>query len=198
MAQLLYRIGAFAVRRAWLVIGGWLVVLGLTAGAFLAFGGAFQSSFSIPGTETDRVTTELEAATDDAGGSTGIVTFRTTDGEPFTATQEAEIAWLLERIEQIKGVSTTVDPFVTDAERADQAQQLADGESQFAEGNLKLIEAQEEVDDGQAKLDDAVRLARLTLTYPLLKSNFEATQAELDAAQAQIDAGREELVAQQP
>src|SRR6187431_1166491 len=111
MAQFLYRIGAFAVRRAWLVIGGWLVALGLTAGAFLAFGGAFESSFSIPGTETDRVTTELQEATSESGGSTGIVTFRTTDGAPFTATQEADIAWLLERIERIEGVAATVDPF---------------------------------------------------------------------------------------
>ena len=39
MASLLYRLGRFSARRAWLVIVAWVVILGLAGGAFALFGG---------------------------------------------------------------------------------------------------------------------------------------------------------------
>ena len=40
MAALLYRLGSFAARRAWQVVVAWLLILGISVGAFLAFGSA--------------------------------------------------------------------------------------------------------------------------------------------------------------
>ena len=40
MAELLYRIGMAAARRAWLVVGAWIAALALAVGAFLTFGGS--------------------------------------------------------------------------------------------------------------------------------------------------------------
>ena len=42
MAALLYRLGSFAARRAWQVIVAWVLILGLSVGAFLAFGGSLR------------------------------------------------------------------------------------------------------------------------------------------------------------
>ena len=52
MATLLYRLGRFSARRAWLVIVAWVVILGLAGGAFALFGGTLTSAVSIPGTAT--------------------------------------------------------------------------------------------------------------------------------------------------
>ena len=44
MAELLYRIGRFAARRHWAVIGAWLAVLAVTVVTYLSFAGALSSS----------------------------------------------------------------------------------------------------------------------------------------------------------
>ena len=196
MAQLLYRIGGFAQRRAWTVIGAWLVTLAVAVAGFFAFAGTFQSSFSIPGTETDRVTAHLREAAPDAAGTAGIVTFSRADGSPLSASDESQIAWLLHRVEQIEGVTATVDPFAALREREATEQQLADGAAQAADAAQQLDAAQAEIDAGQDKLDEAVELAKATGTHGFLASRFDEQQAQLDEAQARVDAGRKELATQ--
>lgn len=196
MASLLYRLGAVARRRALAVIGAWIVVLALGAGAYAAFGGEFQTSFSIPGTETERVTEQLRAADPDAAGASGTITFSRPDGSPFSADDKAQIAWLLHRLERIDGVTGTVNPFDSQDERDATAQGIADGIRQLGDAAAQLAEAEQQLIDGQAQLDEAVELARATGTYGFLEDRFAAQQGELDAARAQIAAGREELAAQ--
>jgi RND superfamily putative drug exporter len=196
VAQFLYRVGALAERHAWRVVGAWTLILAVTVGAFFVFAGSFQSSFTIPGTETDRVTTQLREAAPDAAGTTGIVTFSRADGSPLTAAEESQIAWLLHRVESIDGVTGTVDPFAAQREREAREQQLADGAAQAADAKGQLEAAQAEIDAGQDKLDQAAELARATGTYGFLASRFEEQQAQLDDAQAKVDEGRDELARQ--
>ena len=59
MAKFLFRIGRDSSRHPLMVIAGWAVALVAAAGAYLGFGGSITDSFSIPGTETDRVTQQL-------------------------------------------------------------------------------------------------------------------------------------------
>ena len=59
MASLLFRLGSFAAGRAWAVVVAWTVILGITVGAFFAFGGTLSNSFDIPGTASGAVTDEL-------------------------------------------------------------------------------------------------------------------------------------------
>ncbi|UOE43487.1 MMPL family transporter [Agromyces larvae] len=214
MAELLYRLGRFSARRAWVVIVGWLVVLGLAGGAFLAFGGALATSFSIPGTETARVIDQLEDEIGGIGGATGTVVFQTDDGSAFTAAQQDEIADVLGEIEGIDGVASVVDPFQTTADLEEQTRQLADGQTQLADGAAQLDQSQEQLDAGQAQLDAAraqadagqaqldaaVQQAQDAGAYDLAADRFAAQQAqldagfaELDAQQAQLDAGQEQL-----
>ena len=178
MAALLYRLGRAAARRAWIVLGAWIAALGLAVGGFLAFGGALTTNFSIPGTATDRVTQQLADALPEYAGAAATVMFRAEDGA-IDADQQQAIGALLAEIAGIDGVATVVDPFQTDAQLAEQTQQLADGRAQ-------LEAAATELADGQEQLDAAIAQAKAAGVY-------DFAEAQLTAQQEQIDAGRAEL-----
>ena len=95
MAELLYRIGRFATRRRFVVMGTWLAILAVTVGAFLTSGGAPAGEITIPGTETAKVTDHLAATFPDVSGGSGTVVFHTADGTPFTVAQQTAIAGLV-------------------------------------------------------------------------------------------------------
>jgi len=80
MATLLYRLGAFAVRRRWAVLLVWLVLLAGVGGGALAFKGVMTDSFSIPGTQAQQALDQLNAKIPAAGGATGRIVFAAPDG----------------------------------------------------------------------------------------------------------------------
>jgi putative drug exporter of the RND superfamily len=165
MAHLLARLGRFSARHRWSVVGAWAVLLGIAAGAFLLFGGSLASTFSIPGTETDRVTSQLDTELKGVGGATGTVVFRSTDGERLTDSQQAAITRLLTKIGGEKGVAATVDPFTVASEQQQNADKLAAGTAQIAAARQQL---------------DAAKSAGVDVSAQL---------AQLDAQAAQLEAG---------
>src|SRR4051812_50037932 len=80
MATLLYRLGAFAVRRRWAVLLVWLVLLAGVGGAAVAYKGVMTDSFSIPGTQAQQALDQLNAKIPAAGGATGRIVFAAPDG----------------------------------------------------------------------------------------------------------------------
>ena len=50
MNQLLERLGAFSARRWWIVIIGWVIILGGLLGANRAFGGEYVNDYTVAGT----------------------------------------------------------------------------------------------------------------------------------------------------
>ncbi|HEY8591028.1 MAG TPA: MMPL family transporter, partial [Naasia sp.] len=210
MANLLYRLGRFSARRAWLVIAAWIVALAAAGGAFLAFGGTLASSFSIPGTETERVTGQLADEIPGTDGATATVVFTSEDGEALSTDQQAGISSTLQDLTSVTGVEDIVDPFETAEQRAEQEQQLTDGAQQLEDGRAQLDAGQQQLDAGQAQLtagqqqlDAAVAQAQAAGVYELQKPALDAQQAQLDAGQQQLDEqqaqladGREQLEAQ--
>jgi len=197
MASLLYRLGRFSARRAWLVITAWILVLGLAGGAFALFGGTLTSAVSIPGTATQQVSDELSEKFPAASGGRGTVVFTTTDDTEFTDAQKADIAALLEETEGLDNVTSTTNPFDTQAQIDGQADTISDGRDQIAAGQEQLDAGQAQIDaakaqaaDGQAQLDAARAQAEAA-------GQLAAAQPMLDAQQAQIDAGNAQIAAQQ-
>jgi RND superfamily putative drug exporter len=197
MASLLYRLGMFSARRAWLVIVAWIVILGLAGGAFALFGGTLTSAVSIPGTATQKVSDELAEKFPAASGGRGTVVFTTTDDTAFTDEQKTAIGELLTETEDLDDVKATTNPFDTQAQIDEQAQKVADGRQQIADATTKL-------DDGQALLDSAKSQAatgqqQLDAARAAAEAagQLAAAQPQLDAQQAQIDAGNAELAKQQ-
>ncbi|MBH0131124.1 MMPL family transporter [Salinibacterium sp. NK8237] len=197
MAELLYRLGRLSARRAWLFIISWLAVLGLAGAAFAVFGGTLSSTMTIPGTETERVADELTEQLGDVGGISATVVFGSEDGSAFSAEQQGDITDALAELTSQNNVSDVIDPFETDAQRDDQAQEIVDGREQIDAGKQQLVDGQAQLDAaateleaGQTQLDAAIEQAQAAGFY-------EASAAQFDAQQAQIDAGLAELETQQ-
>jgi len=171
MAEFLYRTGRWCARRAKTVIAAWALLLAAAAAAYVLFGGALTTAFSIPDTPTEAVTEQLKDAIPAAAGGTGTIVLSTENGAAFTAEQQAQISELVTRAGDTDGVANAVDPFATEAERAAQAQAVTDGQIQIDTARTELTAAQDQLD-----------LARQ-----------QGDSAELDAQQAQIDAGLAEL-----
>jgi putative drug exporter of the RND superfamily len=172
MAEFLYRTGRWCARRAKTVIAAWALLLAAAAGAYVLFGGALTTAFSIPDTPTEAVTEQLQDAIPAAAGGTGTIVLSTENGAPFTAEQQAQISDLVTRASDTDGVANAVDPFATEAERAAQAQAVTDGQAQIDTARTELTAAQDQLDLARRQTGDS---------------------AELDAQQAQIDAGLTEL-----
>jgi len=202
MAELLYRLGRLSARRARTVVAVWAALLAVAGAAYLLAGGTLASGFSIPDTPTAEVTERLEAEFPEASGATGSVVLHTTDGTAFTLEQQAAISRLVASAADVDGVATVVDPFVTEAERAARADEIAQGRQQIAEGRAQLDEGiaqaeqgqaqldagQDQLDAGQAQLDAARAQAEAAGALEQARPQLEAQQATLDAQQAALDA----------
>ncbi|MFW2513842.1 MMPL family transporter [Demequina sp. SO4-13] len=211
MANLLFRLGRGSAARPFVAIVAWLVALAAAAGAFLTFGGTLTDSFTIPGTETQRVSDQLSEEISGLDGASARVVFESEDGSALDEQQQTRISEALTEATDIDSVSNVVDPFATAAERAEQVAQLESGADEIDSARAEIAAGQEQIDSGlaeleagqaqldeaQAQLDAAIQQAQDAGAYEQQQEQFEAQQAELDEQQAQIDAGLEEIAAQQ-
>lgn len=205
MARLLYRLGAFAARRAKTIIAGWFVLLLAAVSAFAAFGGQLNDQINLPDLETTQVAERLAEELPDASGGSVNTVFRTTDGEPFSQEQIQEIESLLERIEEHGAVSSTTSPFALEQELAEAGDELERGREQLAElpddfdpddaraelesGQAELEQAREDLDAGWAELESSLEAGGLSLDeLAQTREEIESGLGALDAADAEIDA----------
>ena len=173
MAKWLYSIGSFAARKAWAVIAIWVLVIAGVAGTYSAFHGQLKTTFTMPGTETQRLTDELASRFPDANRGTGQVIVTTGDGSRITDEQKQAFVNKLNSLKnENSAVDDVSDPFATE-------QQIADGRKQLEEGKQKLDAAPKQIEDGKKQLRDAQKKA-------------DDGKAQLDAAQKQLDAAREQ------
>ena len=96
MSQLLYRLGQFATRRAWLVLVGWLTIFGIAGALAATSGGAFTTAMTIDGVPAQKTIDKLQSSFPDASRGTGQVIFHTANGKAFTEAEKAAIAKALE------------------------------------------------------------------------------------------------------
>ncbi|MET0297801.1 MAG: MMPL family transporter [Microbacterium sp.] len=204
MAELLYRLGGFAARRAWTVISAWVVIIALAVGGFLIGFGGLTSSFDVPNTASGAVIEELEDKLPEYGGAAGTVVFATADGSELTDAQRAAISGLVADADGLPDVTDVIDPFATEQERADRLAEIEDGRQQIADGRAQLEDGQAQLDAGAAQLEaaqaqlDAARTQAEAAGFPT--TQLDAGQAQLDAqratiaeGQARLDAARTEL-----
>lgn len=169
MATLLQRLGRFSARRAWLVIIGWVAILGLSVAGMLNFAGTLSSAMSIDGLPAQRVADSLKSSIPQAAQAAGKIVFHKTDGKPFTTEQQAAIQAALAKAGELSVVDSIVDPFEIDAQKREQLAELQEARIQLDEAPNTFAEQQQKLDDGLAALDKA--------------------QAELDANRTKLNAG---------
>lgn len=176
MAKWLYSIGNFAARRAWAVIAIWVLVIAGVAGSYSAFHGQLKTTFTMPGTETQRLTDELSTRYPDANRGNGQIVVKTDNGSAITEEQKhAFITTLNSLKDENSAVDAVGDPFATE-------QQIADGKKQLEESKPQLDAAPQRIEDGKKQLEEAGKQ---------LKDGKE----QLDAAQKQLDEAREQAKA---
>ncbi|MET0590129.1 MAG: MMPL family transporter [Naasia sp.] len=193
MAELLYRIGRFSARRAWIVLTSWLAVIALAVVGFLVGFTGLQSSFDIPGTASGDVVEELGEKLPDFGGASGTVVFSTEDGEPFTDEQRSEISEVATNAADLPDVAAVIDPFQTEEQRSEQAAAIEDGRTQIEAGRAQL-------DAGAAQLqgarDQAAAAGAPAQTLAALDeqlAGLDAQRQQLESGQATLDSSRTEL-----
>ena len=194
MAELLYRLGKFAARRAWVVIIAWTLILGVAVGGFLIGFKGLTSSFDIPGTASGEVIDELTEQLPAFSGASGTIVFTSSDGAELTDEQRQQISTLVDGGKSLDGVADVIDPFATEQERADRLAQIEAGRTQIADGEAQLAAGQAQLDAGAAQLAEAQ--AQLDAARAQTEAAGLPTD-ELDAAQLQLDAQRAQLAEQQ-
>ena len=197
MAEFLYRVGRWSARRAKTVIVAWLAILVAAGVAFALGAGTLATTFSIPGTPTAEVTDRLQSDFPDASGGTGTVVVQSADGEALTSAQQDEIAGLVAEASEVDGVTAVMDPFVTEADRAVQQQQVEDGRAQVEGGRTQLEAGQAQLDAGRAQLEAGQAQLDAARAQAEAAGMLAQAQPQLDAQQAQLDAGLAALDAQQ-
>ncbi|MGO2750515.1 MAG: MMPL family transporter [Pseudoclavibacter sp.] len=197
MAELLYRLGNFATRRVWVVVGAWLVILGLAVGGFLVGFKGLSSSFDVPGTASGEVISDLEEQLPDFAGASGTVVYSTVDGSALTDEQRAEISTVIADRGDLTDVADVIDPFSATAELEGQAAQVESGRTQIEAGQAQLDAGQAQLDGGKAQLDAAQ--AQLDAAKQQLEAagNPAAQVEALAGQQAQLDAQVQALAEQQ-
>ena len=170
MANLLYKLGQFSARKAWLVIASWFILLGIAIASYLNFGGTLTSAVSIPDTPTQKVAEQLKTEIPDVAGGSATFVLHSEDGA-FSKQQRQEIASLLANVEKLDAVTSTVDPFA--AEQAQSQQQKT-----VKESLAKIAESEQQLAAGQAYLDP---------------TEVQASKEELRAAKNEATLGQDLL-----
>ncbi|MGB3827926.1 MAG: MMPL family transporter [Ornithinimicrobium sp.] len=113
MSHRLYRLGRYAARRPWTVIGTWLAMAALVIGSSSLFGADLEDSFEVPGLDSSQAADLLAtAASDEAGLSALVVLTPSEDGVTFfdSAEAKAEVSKVQTGIANLPDVLGTSDP----------------------------------------------------------------------------------------
>ena len=194
MAFLLYRLGSFAFRRRWWVVSAWLAIMLAVGAAAVAFSGTLTNNFTIPGTESQRISDRLRQELPEAVGGTGTVVFTTEDGAAFSADQREGVESALAAIAELDGVRGVVDPFAVADQVASGTSELEAGRDQLAASEQQLTAGEAQLEQGQAQLD-AQRAQFEQARSQLPPAQAAATEQQLAQGQAQLDASRTQLEA---
>ncbi len=184
MSQILYLLGQFASRRAWVVIIGWLAVFGLAAGAAATSGGVFTTAMTIDGVPAQKTIDKLQSSFPDASRGTGQVIFHTENGLPFTEAEKAQIADALAAVDGLPAVSESINPFTAQAELNDQRDELSQAPDKIAAAQAKIDKGRRDIDAGRDKLATA-------------QKDLAAGITELAANEKTLLAGEKELIRQE-
>lgn len=200
MATLLYKLGLFSARKAWLVIVAWLAILGIAAGLALSLGGKLTTTMSIDGVPSQVVVDKLQSSFPEASRGSGQVVFYKESGSFTDADREAITAALL-AVEALPGIAEAIDPFTVQEEIQKGEQELLDGkkelldaEQAIADGEKDLLAAEQEIADGEKELAVAQQEiidGEQALADGLKKLN--AAEKDLEAKLAQVEAGLKQL-----
>ncbi len=141
MSSALYRIGRFAARRPWTVIGLWVVLAATVIASSVAFGRQLEDTFAVPGLDSQDAVDLLTAAQSDQAGVTARVVATPLDGTSFFESDSAvaELADLRAAVGELPNVIGVNDPAAALGEGVDAA---IESGSVSGDGRIALVNVQ--------------------------------------------------------
>ena len=111
MNSMLEWLGAFAARRSWIVIVGWLIILGGLLGARQAFGGEYVNNYTVSGTDSATGLDVLNSTFPQQGGYAGQIVFHATGGT--VSAQQSAVNQATSNVAKLPDVIKATSPFAT-------------------------------------------------------------------------------------
>src|SRR5438067_13237606 len=111
MAGVLYRVGTFAARRKWVVLGAWIVLTIFLVFLFRTFGSNTSNNLRLPGTDSQAATDLLAARFPPQQNGSNPLVFHTAGGKVTDASNKQAIEASFERPKKLPHVAAVVDPF---------------------------------------------------------------------------------------
>src|SRR5438067_4190153 len=111
MAGVLYRVGTFAARRKWVVLGAWIVLTIFLVFLFRTFGSNTSNNLRLPGTDSQAATDLLAQRFPPQQNGSNPLIFNTRAGKVTDAEQKQAIEASYQRVKKLPHVAQAVDPF---------------------------------------------------------------------------------------
>ena len=111
MARGLHRLGLFAARRKWVVLGAWVLLVALLVIASHTLGSNTSNNLRLPGTDSQAATDLLAARFPPQQNGSNPLVFRTETGKVTDASAKQAIEASYARVKKIPHVASATDPF---------------------------------------------------------------------------------------
>ncbi len=111
MNNLLERLGSWSARRHWIVIIGWLVILGGLLGARHEFGGGYVNNYTVSGSDSAVGLDVLNSTYPQQGGYGGQIVFEAPGGS--VAAQQSAVNQAVANVAALPHVSKAISPFAS-------------------------------------------------------------------------------------
>lgn len=196
MSTALYRLGRWCAAHAWPVIAAWLVVLAAAGTLAGTIGKPLTNEITMPGTEFEKVLTQLGDEIPAAAGGFGRVVLASDSGA-FTPEQKAAVARTLEAWQALPHVERTVDPFAAQQQIDASASSLAAAKARLEQGRAQLADARQQLEAAKSQVSAGeASLAQLKAADPS-DPRIAAIEAQVAQGRAQVSAGEQKLAQSQ-
>ena len=115
MSTLLYRLGAFCARRAWLVLLVWACVVAVVATGWVMLGARTSNDIRLPGTETQAATDFLASEFAPQQNGQSPVVFHVARGSLLDPAARRAVEESVRRMKAVPHVSSVMSPFTRGA-----------------------------------------------------------------------------------
>ena len=111
MNRLLEGLGGFAARRHWVILIGWVIILGVVVGASHLWGGSYVNNYTVPGSGSQDGLNVLNASYPSQGGYGGQIVFHARHGT--LAADELAVNQSVSAVGKLPHILKAVSPFAS-------------------------------------------------------------------------------------
>jgi uncharacterized membrane protein YdfJ with MMPL/SSD domain len=111
MARALHRLGMFAARRKWVVLGAWILLIAVLIALSRSFGSNTSNNLDLPGTDSQAAADLLAARFPPQQNGSNPLVFHVRTGKVTDVNAKQAIEASYERVKKLPHVAAAVDPF---------------------------------------------------------------------------------------